>query len=228
MANRYKDSFLKIWRDPVLSKIISVGIIALATLIYNLIVSKFENTDFRIVFVQFWTQKFDLWIFLIIIPIGLIIFVLQSYLKKNLQTDIQYDEELLNLDKALFNRIRNDLLTQDIMLAPRTYTFSSNSFPDASFHNIFEILYECRKSDFEFFDSRLDQLKSELIEEIEDFQTIAVEHIYGAGQTGWLGIPHEWDSERYNRSVNEVRSYEKSICDKYDELIKTGRRLLKI
>ena len=57
----------QIWKDPVFSKVISIGIIGLITMIYNLVYSIIENTSFRNEFMKFWTLKIELWHFAILI-----------------------------------------------------------------------------------------------------------------------------------------------------------------
>jgi hypothetical protein len=223
-----KDRLLKIWRDPVWSKVISVALIALGTLTYNWAVSKFEKTDFNSVFLQFWTQKISLWIIVFFIAIVLLIYLLWSKWRDNKTINFKYDSETLELDRAFFNKIRNELLTQDMIIAPRSNAFSSHSFPDKSLYDILEILHESKKSDFEFINPQLDKLKSELINAIEQFNIISMEYIFGAGQSGWLGIPREWDMDRFYKAANDISSHEKIICDRYDNLIREGRRLLKI
>lgn len=222
-----KEKFLLIWRDPVLSKVISIGIIGLGTLIYNWLTSKVERTDFESVFLNFWTQTIELWVLLIVILFFVFILYIRIYFKGNKQKNFKYDPETLKVDRALFEKIRNELLTQEMMISPRNNVFSSNSFPDKLLYNIIDILHESKKSDFEFFNPQLERLKLELINEINQFESIIFGKIFSAGIER-LGIPHEWDHEKFYKASNEIGSQEKIICEKYDEFIKNGRRILKI
>jgi hypothetical protein len=79
----------KYWNDPVWSKVISAGIIAVFAFIISLVVSWVKSIStgktFGEQFVSFWTYKVDLWVFvpLIIVLLVIFYFVRRNELSKN-------------------------------------------------------------------------------------------------------------------------------------------------
>lgn len=121
-----EEKISKIWKDPVLSKVISAGIIAAIIFAYNFVTSKINNESFQQTIKSFWENKIELWK---IALICLIITVIVQKAKKNRNIkeinsfdgiNIEnlesyfapeiYDEESKILDSKLFDEIRNELL----------------------------------------------------------------------------------------------------------------------
>lgn len=216
----------KIWKDPVISKVISVGIVGLLILIYNYINSKIGNTTFKGEFIKFWTLKFEIWKILVFLTISLTIYFLSQSFKK-----FNYDEETLKLDRDFFIKIRDTYLTEGMMLVPKSNGFSSNAFSAESLHRILEVREESKKSSFEFINPKLEKKKNEVINEIQKLYEVTSKHIFGTNNSSWLSIPREWahdDRERFDKAWKEILMQENLLTLKYDDLIKTGRRTLKI
>lgn len=215
---------LKIWKDPVFSKIISVIIVALLTLLYNFISAKIGKSSFKVEFINFWSYKIALWKTLMILSVFILIF----YLKSN---KFKYDEETLRIDRDFFKKFKNEYLTTEAMLATKTNTFSNNPFEAENLHAIIGILDESKKADFEFINPHLNKLKNELINEIENFYSVTSRFIFGTHNSGWLSIPAEWEytqPARLEEAQKLISKQENVLTEKYEKLITKGRRILKV
>jgi len=221
-----KNFIKKIWNDSVGSKIISAVLIYLFTLGYNLLKSIVSQTSFVEEFKTFWQTKIELWLMvLFLFAIYLIVIVSRKY-KKN--ESFKYEQETLELDRKLFNKIRNELVTNKSVEYFRSNRFSSGRFEDNKLDFIYETMESSRNPDFEFFHPELEIVKKELISSLKKFDESTLNNIFSAKPIGWLAIPKDWDEERYFAAVEVIRKGEDEICKKYDSFIKTGRRILKI
>lgn len=224
----YKSVLLKAWNDPVWSKIIGSALYALISVPISGIRSLIESENFLTTFYRFWTQQFSLWIFavsallLVLLPI-----IIEKF--KGPPTFV-YDEGSLNLDKALFEKIRKVMLPQHGTIAfLRAHDFASR-FQLASLNNFDSVAQEFEHPDFEFLNPSLEQIKNELIDEIDRFINYSKNNTF-MEPDGSQSVPREWDHDNSGRFwpiVKELNQRATNVCSKYDELIKTGRRLLKI
>ena len=218
------NKLLKIWKDPVFSKIISGIMIALLTLLYNLICAKIEKSSFEAEFTNFWNYKVELWKTFILLCVFIFMFYLNGI-------KFKYDEETLRIDRDFFNKFRNEYLTTEAMLAAKTNTFSSNPFEAKHLHAIIGILDENKKADFEFINPHLNTLKNELINEIENFYSVTSRFIFGTHNSGWLSIPTEWEytqPSRLEEAQRLISKQENILTVRYEKLITKGRRILKV
>lgn len=218
----------KIWTDPVLSKVISAGIIGLIILIWSFISARVNNVTLWTVWKDFWFFEIQLWW----LAVGIVLILLFIWIMKNLKKDsFHYDEETLNLDRLIFEKIRTDLLPQTGAIGfLRNNNFAGFSFNNDQINDLDKFEDECRKSDFEFLNPNLEKIRIELLSSIDHFTTEI------AGQTfptnnGRQTIPPEWENEqpeRFWNVVDDLHDTKFEICKRYDELIKLGRRVLKI
>ena len=224
-----RQALLRIWRDPVWSKIISVVLLGLITILYNLIISIFSKTNFKFEFYRFWTIKIELWLVAVIGLLTITSFWTISYsLKKR---PYKYDSTTLELDRNLFNNIRNEVLPQDIILEVKQSSFAGNDFPGNLLFKVLEILSTEKRADFHFFNPVLDKSKTKLIEEVEKFEEITRQYIFGATGTTMLGIPKEWvheQPERFKEAVSKIYDQEIILLNSYDKFIRLGRQILKV
>lgn len=221
----------KIWKDPVGSKLIAAALIAIATSLFIYFKSIIQNEEFKIAFINFWNHKISLWIVILIFAS---IYTIKWFWKKNSVTKInafEYDERTIELDKALFNKIRNEILPQDTAIGfLRHYNFAGFSFDTDILDGLYKIENENVKSDFEFLNPELEQIKNELIFKISHFTSLIALETFPTPQ-GRQTVPPEWEieqPERFNKVVDDIHTTKFEICDKYDELIRKGRRILKI
>lgn len=216
----------QIWKDSVLSKVISVGIVWLISLMYNFISSKIADTTFRDEFIKFWTLKIDLW--QIVSFIGLVSLIYLLFRQFN---SFKYDSETLKLDRALFTEIREKYLTEEIMLVPKGNGFSSNAFYGKILFKILDITEVSQKANFEFLNPVLEKKKNELLDEIDKLYSVTSKYIFRTNNIEYLSIPREWshnDSELFDEAQKNISQQENKLTEKYEDFIKTGRRILKI
>lgn len=216
----------QVWRDPVLSKVISAGILGIISLIYNFINSKIDNTTFRDEFIKFWTLKVQLWHLIFLSAFALIVFLLTKKLGK-----FKYDDETLRLDRNFFSRIRETLLTEEMMLVPKRNGFSSNPFLEESLHKILDVCEESQKPSFAFINPVLNKKKTEVIDAINKLDEVMRNYIFGTHNPDWLSIPREWihnNRELFDEAKKNISIQENLLTEKYDDLITTGIRILKI
>lgn len=211
-----KENVKKVWTDPVFSKMIATG---LTTLVISIAI--------------FFHQEF---IYLLMLDIkvwhtlSLVLGLLIPYLIVFVVT-FRYNEKTRNLDTQLFERIRKELLTQEALMEPRNNGFSGNPFENTQIHFIAIFLEESQKSDFTFFNPKLEKKKERIVVALKKLKTKLGSYIFGAGNGGWLSIPREWeydDPERYDKAIKEISDCENALVDSYDDFIKTAKRILKV
>ena len=219
----------KIWKDPVWSKVISAFLIAVITLLYNFIVSYYNNSDFISEFLRLWQTKFSLWVLAIT---GLLFYILSYYLHRpTSKNKFVYDEETIALDRKLFNYIRNEIITNETLEDLNSHTFSNHSFEREKFNFIHNILAVSKQPDFEFLNPELEKAKIELVNAIKMFQSSTLGTIFSTpshNDIGFLGIPREWDEKKFYAAMDKIEPEETNVFRKAESLIKLGRRTLKI
>jgi hypothetical protein len=214
----------KIWSDPVWSKVISVIIIASAGLLYTYISAKIDNLAFQEQLLSFLNIKISLWLAIILF----FIFTISIDFSKRIRTKFKYDSETLNLDKAMFEKLK-DLLPQDGSISRfRSFaTFLGFEFDEIENFRTFK--EHCRRSDFDFFHPTLEKLKRELLNKIEIF----TENFYKKtkeldGKYRYIIPSKEDDAVKHEENKNEFEKSATELIAKYDELIKSGRKVLKM
>ena len=223
--SRFKKAFGKIWKDPVWSKVIAGVLAAGVTVIYNGFNALRNNTSFKIEFYNFWITKIEIW--KLCIFIGLLVAFVLLLKRKGTNTSIlfQYDDDLIELDRDLFTKIRTHL-PSDKMAWIKSHGYSSSPFK-GEYMLLLDIIDEEEKADFEFLHPKMERLKQELIVSFRELREALSSNIFGAGHS-WLAIPREWDFERFEQARNAITPHEIAVGLAYDKFIKTGRRLLKV
>ena len=215
----------KFWNDSIKNSLIAAVIFSFITLGYNLVKAQIDQTNFKTEFKSFWNYEIKLWIVVIafVLLYLLIHFIINIFNKK-----FKYDADTLELDRRLFNRIRNELLPNEVMSTPRSNGFASSSFEDYKISFIRIYLDESTKPDFEFFHPVLEQIKLDLSASLEALEYCLERNIFGANVVGWLGVPREWHIEKRLKVIELIKGLENDFCEQYDSLIKNGRNILKI
>ncbi len=243
-----KNKLIQIWKDPVLSKVISTGIIAFLIFLYNLIISKINKESFKETFKSFWENKFELWKIASIALIALILFlifkpkrrkkeIINSFEGVNIETiglpDTReiYDEQSRELDSKLFNEIRNELLPTEQEIAwLREQNFSYGFNRDVAFR-FFD--FDIKISDnpnYEFLNPELEKLKKRLVKSIQIFNRNLSELTFPDGNL-MQSVPREWrasNPQRLQNSINILNASKVTVIKNYDDLIRNGRKILKI
>lgn len=212
-----------VWKDSVGGNLIATVLIAILTLLYNFIVSRYKNISFNEVFIDFWTYQIDLWIILLLI---LMIIVLYSLTKSK----FKYDEETLALDRAFFNQIRNWEGMVDLVLEIKSHGFSSRPVKFERIETILSIQEESKKPDFHFFNPVLNKIKTRLLTEFENLDSVLTGNIYEK-HNGWMSIPSEWEysqRERMLKAESDIKKQEDIFTEVYQNYITQGRKILKV
>jgi hypothetical protein len=218
----------KIWGDPVWSTVISAIILAIGAVIWTFISAKINDIDFQTAWTNFWTFNIPLWWLTIGSILSLLLFCLRQYFKKS---TFQYDDETIKLDRQVFEKIRTKLLPQTgSIYFLRHNNFAGFSFDTDNIDDLDNFEHECINSDFEFLNPDLEKIKLELLSTVTHFtEQIGLETF--PTNNGRQTVPPEWEleqPERFWEVVNDFHKTKFQICDKYDELIKLARRILKI
>lgn len=148
-------------------------------------------------------------------------------IKKNtgsIVTDLNY----LELDKKTFERITELLRSNDLMLFIKHNGFVSGQFSDKIIQDIYVFLRECELPEFEFVDSDLEGLKSELNLLFEELDELILKHTFGSG-IDRQSIPIEWEEEqpeRMEKAIIDFKELTPKLSDKYESIIKLCRRKL--
>ncbi|MBW2936678.1 hypothetical protein KXJ69_01085 [Aureisphaera sp. CAU 1614] len=224
MQFRKIKGFLK---NQYVSGLIVGAIVLVLTNVIPLIRSFVSNQSFKESFSKFWNYKVELWLILVVLFGMAILIIALNLIRK--EKKFRYDHDSLELDRKLFDKIRNDYLNQSgTIYWLRTQHFGG-SFSDKISDPLFKIQEESFQSDFEFLNPKLEQLKKVLIEEIKDFNSIIVNQTFRHGPNS-QAVPSEWvhkQPERYENVVNQLNDLADRICEKYDSFIRYGRRTLK-
>lgn len=214
----------KIWNDPVGSKVIAALIIFIFSVIWTVYSASHNNIDIWTAFLNFWTYSISLWI------IALVSILLIS-LNLIISRQFKYTEETLILDKQVYEDIKVNLLPQNGSISfLRSNNFAGFSFNINNLNDVVNFENALSNSTFYFLNPRLEKIKTELAVKISHFNTLIAFNTF-VTPNGFQTVPPEWETnqpERFWEVVNDLHSTTNDLCRIYDELIKTGRTILKI
>ena len=206
-----------IWKDPVWSKVIAIGIITLIIYFNKNLIQNISIVEYILIFV------------LVLI---LIIFYLIKGQKS--RPKFEYNEEHKRLDKELLKKVKDELLPSEGSISfIRTFNFAGWAFHNEYLKDLREFSYYIEKPEFEFINDELNRLLENLKINISKFLSIV-------GLNTWRlkslkidanTVPPEWEDEqpdRFRKVVEEIHATAEKICENYDKLIKLGRRKLGI
>lgn len=212
-----------IWKDSVGGNLIATVLIAILTLLYNFIISRYKNISFKEVFIDFWTYQIDLWIVLLFILITIVLYSL-------IKSKFKYDEETLALDRAFFYQIRNWEGMVDLVLEIKSHGFSSRPVKFERIETMISIQEESKKPDFHFSNPVLNKIKARLLIEFENLDSVLTGNIYST-HNGWISIPSEWEytqRERMLKAESDIKKQEDIFTEVYQNFITQGRKILKV
>lgn len=137
--------------------------------------------------------------------------------------------EIVETDKKVYEVLVNILSWDGTISFLRSYPFGGSSFARSELKDINKFVYQCENPAFEFVDPDLEGLRSKLLEQVNKFlQCVALE-TFPAHNIGFNEVPPEWDyeqPERFKRVVHTLDTTADSICETYDDLIRTATRKL--
>lgn len=226
----------KIWKDPVGSKLIAAALIGLTSLIYSGVEVIITDLTFVESLQSFWNFELPAWILLILILITILI--IQRIHKKSAKKlheaneDVEeIDPDVLEIDRKLFNEIRSDVLPQNGSISfIRTNNFAGHSFDLDNLDDLYTFRDLNKNSDFEFLTPELETIKEELFAKIEEFTSLIALKTFPT-HIGRQTVPPEWELEQPERFIETVNAIHKSatdICNHYDNLVRSGRKQLKV
>jgi len=130
----------------------------------------------------------------------------------------------LEKDKKLFDEFKDELLPSSTIEYFREKNFR-DPFSYKRLEPIYEIEWEAKKPEFEFLNKKLEKAKKELVSNIIHFKDVISPYTFLLENDVANDIMqiHENVDEEIIRDIHQTAD---KICDKYDELIKLGRRIL--
>jgi len=134
----------------------------------------------------------------------------------------------LKLDRNTFEKLIELLDSKSLMRFIKVNGFICGSFQDEIYQNIFKFILECELPEFEFIDTDLEGLKSELNQNLIKLDELITKHTFSAGPKRQV-IPSEWGTlgpERLEKAIDDFENITRIITEKYESLIKLGRRKL--
>jgi hypothetical protein len=226
-----KEKFNGFLKHPIWSNVIAAFIVLGLTISYNFVLSKFRNTNFITEFLNFWNYKIQLWFILLFVFTAYLVFkILSKPSPRNI--NYKYDNKTLKLDRNLFEKIRTEIIDENVVINLKGNSFSSYPFDINDIDFVHNILEQDKNPNFEFINTDLELLKEDLIKAIDKLHDSLNNNIFGTNirhpTKNFIGIPKEWKGEKLQIARNEIENDENIIFDKYEKLIKTGRRILKI
>jgi hypothetical protein len=213
----------KIWKDPVGGNLIASFLLGISTLLYNFIVSQFDNASFKEVFIDFWTFQIELWLVVLIFFAFMMLFSL-------FRSKFKYDEDTLALDRALFNKIRNWEGMEKLVMEIKSNGFSSRPVKFNRIETMIDFSEESKKPDFHFFNPTLNQIKDKLVIELSNLDSVLTGNVY-SGNNNWVSIPSEWkysQKDRMLKAMKDVKAQEDIFTEVYQNFITKGRTILKV
>ncbi|RUM57092.1 MAG: hypothetical protein DSY60_05590 [Persephonella sp.] len=142
------------------------------------------------------------------------------------------NSETVNMDKKLFEKFLNFLPSDNpsiIFVKEHNFSFPFNE-------NLLKLLEEFLRTwnnaEYEFFDEDLERLKEQLYSLIKEFLLLLSENVFPLGNSNkFLSVPSEWEleqPERFHKVVSKLHELGDKIYQTHQELIRIGRKKLKV
>lgn len=226
----------KVWKDPVWSKLIAVGLITVIPSVWAAVKTIVNELDFwGNLKLFFFTQVYLGHVTLVLVGIFLVWILLSVILKRTTNPEPilpPYTNEHKELDKIVFLKIRDEVLPANNTISFLRY----NNFAGFSFDNdatkdieVFDSICDHDPS-FEFIDPELEEVRKSLSDHISKFiLSIGGNTFPSTGRANWNTVPPEWEieqPERFTEVVDELHTLKNNICSDYDRLMQMGRRKL--
>jgi hypothetical protein len=146
------------------------------------------------------------------------------------KSTFRYDAQMLELDKALYHKIKSEILPQDHLISWLREKDFGVGFDYKYISDLGKIIEENRHPDFQFFHPQLEKRKVQLVAAVADLLEAMNSYLFG-NEDGLLSVPPEWEyrqPERYYEALSALSEKSGQVCNCFDDLIRTGRRLMKI
>lgn len=228
-----KKLVLKYWQDPVWSKIISVVILSLGAIIYNYIASLINQTGFLFQLKEFLSIKIDLWIIIFSFLVMCIVYYLILKIRPQKELSFRYDAETLDIDRNLFDKIRNEYIDKNALQSLAYNSFSSRPFGCKELEFMEKIIHDSIDPNFEFINPNLEKLKLEFVISTENLKDYVDKNTFSTNAPPssddiWLRVPREWNVDKVWKVQGKIKELENIAYHNWKEFIRQGRIILKI
>lgn len=142
----------------------------------------------------------------------------------------EYDEDTLKLDRKLFNRIRTEIFVDGFVIEVLKRQSFTSPFKLDDLKDLRKIEQEYTNPEFEFLNPELEEIKNKLVIRILEFETLLRTNTF-QNRNGYQALSDEWKTsspEVLIKVKNQIHETQNKICNHYDNLIRLGRRILKI
>ncbi|MGL5257165.1 MAG: HNH endonuclease [Proteocatella sp.] len=152
------------------------------------------------------------------------------YKKVSLGIGIVNNEEYIELDRTVYKQIKEVLNRECFLDFIKTFNFAGWPFSLTLLNPLDEFLYLCESPEMEFIDSDLESILSELKYNLKRFRYLISVNTFSVGNNE-NSVPEEWEyeqPERFSKVVEEIHLFAKNSVESYANLVKLGRRKLRI
>jgi hypothetical protein len=223
-----KKWFFIFWKDPVWSKVISTGIIALVSSIGYIAWESYCNKlTLKEALSKLLSYKIDLVHVIIFLSCLLLIYILTKVFSTK---KVEYDDSHKDLDKALLNKVKSMLPANGVIAFVREFNFRG-AFRNDSVDALFRFEIDSKTPDFEFIDPELNGHLDNLKNHIEELCGLIGENTFPTRNPNVDAnrVPPEWENEqpeRYRKAIKSIHNAASCVCTEYDSIIRKGRRKL--
>jgi len=152
------------------------------------------------------------------------------YTKVKDSPGISSSNEYTMLDRATFSRLKALLPWKGSIFFLRQEDFQE-SFTLSSFADLSNFNYTCEDPAFEFTDADLEGARANLRESVDRFLRLVGVKTYPTNNPDRNAVPAEWrhqKPEQFKDHVDILCEFSAQILERYDTLIKLGRRKLSV
>ncbi len=152
------------------------------------------------------------------------------YKKVALTGIVATNEEYIELDRVVYLKVKEVLNRDNFLDFIKDFNFAGWSFPLSRLNSLDEFVYMCESPELEFIDADLESIFADLKYNLFAFRHSIAINTFPAGNHE-NSVPEEWEweqPERFDKAVDEIHTFASKSVEAYTNLIKNGRRKLKI
>ena len=139
--------------------------------------------------------------------------------------------EHLDLDRASYRRLTGILTWSGSIAFIRDNNFAGFFFERKRLDELYQFLQEAEDPSFDFIDSDLEGLRSQLLISIQKLLSSVGTNTFYTDSEGYSTVPPDWEHTNpkvFREAIAELHGAAGEICDSYDALVKLGKRKLGI
>jgi hypothetical protein len=152
------------------------------------------------------------------------------YMKVEGTSGIVVDDDYIDLDREVYTKIKEIFSRDEVLIFVEEQNFYGWSFPLSKLQPLDDFIYESKSPEFEFIDSDLEGYLSNLKSAVLKYRKLISTNTFPVS-SGYNSVPPEWEleqPERFEKVVSEIHYTADEIIKSYTEIVKQGRRKLKI